>query len=87
MPPVVLDGAHSPSCFPLWLSQLISSFGDTLHYMALVVLVIIVARQPEIGKDARFVEFFVGLTILALTGVVINAKVADRRNDPETREL
>ena len=29
----------SPSYFPLWLGQLLSSFGDTLHYLALVVLV------------------------------------------------
>ena len=34
-----VDGARSPSYFPLWLSQLVSSFGDTLHYIALVVLV------------------------------------------------
>ena len=25
--------------FPLWLGQLTSSFGDTLHYIALVILV------------------------------------------------
>lgn len=31
--------ARSPSYFPLWLSQLVSSLGDTLHYIALVVLV------------------------------------------------
>lgn len=31
--------ARSPSYFPLWLSQLVSSFGDILHYIALVVLV------------------------------------------------
>lgn len=31
--------ARSSSYFPLWLSQLVSSFGDTLHYIALVVLV------------------------------------------------
>lgn len=31
--------ARSPSYFPLWLSQLVSNFGDTLHYIALVVLV------------------------------------------------
>jgi len=31
--------ARSPSYFPLWLSNLVSSFGDTLHYIALVVLV------------------------------------------------
>jgi hypothetical protein len=29
----------SPSYFPLWLGQLISNFGDTLHYITLVVLV------------------------------------------------
>ncbi len=34
-----IDVARSPSYFPLWLSQLVSSFGDTLHYIALVVLV------------------------------------------------
>ena len=29
----------SPSYFPLWVGQFLSSFGDTLHYIALVVLV------------------------------------------------
>lgn len=31
--------ARSRSYFPLWSSQLVSNFGDTLHYIALVVLV------------------------------------------------
>ena len=31
--------ARSPRYFPLWLGQLVSSLGDTLHYIALVVLV------------------------------------------------
>jgi hypothetical protein len=30
---------HIRLYFPLWLGQLLSSFGDTLHYIALVVLV------------------------------------------------
>ncbi len=30
---------RSQSYFPLWLGQLISNFGDTLHYIALVILV------------------------------------------------
>lgn len=30
---------RSRSYFPLWLGQLISNFGDTLHYVALVVLI------------------------------------------------
>jgi len=29
----------SRAYFPLWLGQLTSSFGDTLHYIALVILV------------------------------------------------
>jgi MFS family permease len=34
-----LDVVRSPTYFPLWLGQLVSTFGDTLHYIALVVLV------------------------------------------------
>ncbi len=30
---------RSRTYFPLWLGQLLSGFGDTLHYIALVVLV------------------------------------------------
>lgn len=33
------DVARSRAYFPLWLSQLVSNFGDTVHYIALVVLV------------------------------------------------
>lgn len=33
------DIVRSRRYFPLWLGQLISNFGDTLHYIALVVLV------------------------------------------------
>ncbi len=34
-----LDVMRSPRYFPLWLGQITSNFGDTLHYIALVVLV------------------------------------------------
>jgi MFS family permease len=30
---------RSPSYCRLWLAQLLSSFGETLHYIALVVLI------------------------------------------------
>jgi len=30
---------RSPSYLPLWVAQLLSSFGDTVHYITLVVLV------------------------------------------------
>ena len=33
------DVARSPTYAPMWRAQLVSSFGDTLHYVALVVLV------------------------------------------------
>jgi MFS family permease len=33
------DVLRSRSYFPLWLGQFLSAFGDTLHYIALVVLV------------------------------------------------
>jgi len=33
------DVVRTRSYFPLWLGQLLSCFGDTLHYIALVVLV------------------------------------------------
>ena len=39
------DIIRSPSYFPLWTGQLLSSFGDTLHYIALVVLVFMLTGQ------------------------------------------
>ncbi len=33
------DVVRSPAYFPLWLGQLVSNFGDALHYIALVLLV------------------------------------------------
>ena len=33
------DVVRNPSYAPLWLGQLLSNFGDTLHYIVLVVLV------------------------------------------------
>jgi predicted MFS family arabinose efflux permease len=39
------DVIRSRRYFPLWLGQLLSSFGDTLHYIALVVLVFRLSGQ------------------------------------------
>lgn len=38
---------HTPGYFPLWLSQLVSNFGDTLNYIALVVLVFQITGQGQ----------------------------------------
>ncbi len=60
------------SYFPLWLGQLVSSFGDTLNYIALVVLVY------RLSGSGLAVSFSVALEILPvlllgpLAGVIID---------------
>lgn len=45
-----LDVVGGPRCFPLWLSQLVSACGDTLHDMALVYQLTGRGRVDEIGR-------------------------------------
>nr|MBA2463350.1 MFS transporter [Nocardioidaceae bacterium] len=63
---------HSPSYFPLWLGQLLSTFGDTLHYVALVVLVY--RLTGEGGAVALLVaaEVVPVLLLAPVAGVVID---------------
>ena len=44
------DVIRTRSYFPLWLGQLLSSFGDTLHYIALVVSVFQLTGQGIAGQ-------------------------------------
>src|SRR5437879_13419160 len=58
--------------FPLWLGQLVSNFGDTLHYIALVVLVFQLTGQ---GLAVAGVVAAEGLPVLLLgpvAGVIID---------------
>ena len=58
--------------FPLWLGQLVSSFGDTLHYIALVVLVFQLSGQGIAVAGLVAVEIVPVLLLGPIAGVVID---------------
>src|ERR687885_5980 len=62
----------SPSYFPLWLGQLISNFGDTLHYIALVVLVFQLTGQGLAVAGLVAAEVVPVLALGPVAGVVID---------------
>jgi MFS family permease len=62
----------SPSYFPLWLGQLISNFGDTLHYIALVVLVFRLTGQGLAVAGLVAAEVVPVLVLGPVAGVVID---------------
>src|SRR6266545_7456702 len=63
---------RSPSYFPLWLAQLLSSFGDTLHYIALVVLVFQLTGQGLAVAGLVAAEVIPVLLLAPVAGVVID---------------
>ena len=66
------DVARSPSYFPLWLAQLCSSLGDTLHYIALVVLVYQLTGQGAAVALLVAAEVVPILLLGPVAGVVID---------------
>ncbi len=64
--------ARSPSYFPLWLGQLLSSFGDTLHYIALVVLVFELTGRGVAVAGLVAAEIVPVLLLGTVAGVVID---------------
>lgn len=64
--------ARSPSYFPLWLSQLVSGFGDTLHYITLVVLVYQLTGQGAAVAVLVAAEVLPVLLLGPVAGVVID---------------
>jgi MFS family permease len=58
--------------FPLWLGQLVSSFGDTLHYIALVVLVFDLSGQGIAVAGLVATEIVPVLVLGPIAGVVID---------------
>lgn len=58
--------------FPLWLGQLVSSFGDTLHYIALVVLVFQLSGEGVAVAGLVAIEIVPVLLLGAVAGVVID---------------
>ena len=64
--------ARSPRYFPLWLGQLVSNFGDTLHYIALVVLVFQLTGQGVAVAILVAAEVLPVLLLGPVAGVVID---------------
>lgn len=62
----------SPKYFPLWLAQLLSSFGDTLHYIALVVLVFQLTGQGLIVAGMVVAEVVPVVVLGPVAGVIID---------------
>lgn len=58
--------------FPLWLGQLISSFGDTLHYIALVVFVFQLTGQGLAVAGLVAAEVAPVLLLGPIAGVVVD---------------
>jgi MFS family permease len=63
---------RSPTYAPLWLGQLASSFGDTLHYVALVVLVYQLTGQGLAVAGLVAAEVVPVLLLGPVAGVVID---------------
>ena len=63
---------RSRSYFPLWLGQLLSSFGDTLHYIAVVVLVFQLTGQGLVVAGLVAAEIVPVLVLGPVAGVVID---------------
>src|SRR5919202_5954322 len=62
----------SPGYLPLWLGQLISNFGDTLHHIALVVLVFQLTGQGLAVAGLVAAEVVPVLVVGPIAGVVID---------------
>jgi MFS family permease len=63
---------RSPRYFPLWLSQLVSTCGDTLHYIALVVLVYQLTGRGAAVAVLVAAEILPVLVLGPVAGVVID---------------
>jgi len=66
------DVARSPTYFPLWLGQFISTFGDTLHYIALVVLVFQLTGRGVAVTALVAAEIVPVLVLGPIAGVIID---------------
>jgi MFS family permease len=63
---------RNPRYFPLWLGQLVSNFGDTLHYIALVVLVFQLSGQGLAVAGLVVAEVIPVLLLGPIAGVIID---------------
>ena len=67
-----VDTARSPRYAPLWLAQLVSNVGDTIHYIALVVLVFEMTGSGVAVATLVAAEVVPVLLLAPVAGVVID---------------
>ena len=63
---------RTPNYFPLWFGQLVSNFGDTLNYIALVVLVFRVAGQGVAVSGLVAFEVLPYILLGPVAGVILD---------------
>src|SRR5919204_6023058 len=63
---------RSPRYFPLWLGQIVSNLGDTLNYVALVVLVFRLSQSGLAVSALVLTEIVPRLLLGPLAGIVID---------------
>ena len=63
---------HNRRYFPLWLGQLVSNLGDTLHYIALVLWVYQRTGSSLVVAGTVFFEVVPVILIAPIAGVVID---------------
>lgn len=68
---------RSPMYRPLWFGQLVSNFGDTLHYVALVVLLFRLTGSGAVLAALSLAQIVAGLVFGPLAGVLVDR--LDRR--------
>src|SRR5262249_52028793 len=66
------DVVRSRRYLPLWLGQLVSNFGDTLHYIALVVLVFELSGRGLAVSGLVAAEVIPVLLLGPVAGVIID---------------
>ena len=66
------DVVASRSYFPLWLGQVVSNFGDTLHYIAVVVLVFQLSGQGLVVGGVVAAEVVPVLVLGPVAGLIVD---------------
>jgi len=63
---------RSPTYRPLWLGQVVSNVGDTLHYVALVVLLFRLTGSGAVLAALSLAQILVGLALGPIAGVLVD---------------
>jgi len=76
---------RSPTYRPLWLGQVVSTLGDTLHYIALVVLLFRLTGSGAVLAALSLAQIVAGLVLGPFAGLLVDR--LDRRTLMVTADL